>query len=519
MKPVLRCRGWLRSATRGFAVLAVLFFLDCAVIGLSPDSSALAAQSKTSTAVENVGNYVNKLLERFKPKSKKKAAKKPKGTIAKRKSAPAKREATAAKREATAAKRETTAAKREATAAKSEAAVAKRETTTDKREAKVATPGATAVRVPPPVLRSPLPGPLPPDAPPSTAVAAPESLTAEDRVIEVPQTGRQAAVEPPTLEPTATEPAPPEPPTDEPPEFEPPGLEPSIVEPMAPVSPTKEFAAVEPPALEPPTAEPTTPELPAAEPPAIEPAATEPTTDGVPETDDPRSRKRAFGEEAALVVVPRPRPALPQGGEQPSSPKASNNGKWPAEDVRLARLACEVELSGLDVAWDEAAPIGGPRGCGVAAPISLRYAGSVKLTPPAVLNCRTAAAFHRWIVTVVQPAAERDFTERVTGLSVAASYDCRYRYNAAGGKISEHARANAIDISAFTLASGKKVQVQGGWQAKLVSLNGSARFLREVHKGGCSVFSTVLGPEANAAHASHFHFDLQARNRRFKLCE
>ncbi len=244
------------------------------------------------------------------------------------------------------------------------------------------------------------------------------------------------------------------------------------------------------------------------------------------EADDPRSRKAAFGEEknpfseeVALVIIPRPRPVLPQSGQHPSAPELKTNGNWPLEDVRSARAACEVELSGLDVAWEAVDPIGGPRGCGAAAPISLRYADSVKLTPPAVLNCRTAAAFHRWIATVVRPAAERAFAERVTGLSVAASYDCRYRYNAAGGKISEHARANAIDISAFTLASGKKVEVQGGWQAKLISVNGSASFLREVHKGGCSLFSTVLGPEANAAHASHFHFDLQARNRRFKLCE
>jgi hypothetical protein len=39
------------------------------------------------------------------------------------------------------------------------------------------------------------------------------------------------------------------------------------------------------------------------------------------------------------------------------------------------------------------------------------------------------------------------------------------------------------------------------------------RFLREVFKGGCATFGTVLGPEANDAHRDHFHFDMKARKR------
>jgi len=38
-----------------------------------------------------------------------------------------------------------------------------------------------------------------------------------------------------------------------------------------------------------------------------------------------------------------------------------------------------------------------------------------------------------------------------------------------------------------------------------------AKFLRLAHDGGCKMFSTVLGPEANDAHRSHLHMDLQDR--------
>jgi Extensin-like protein C-terminus len=38
-----------------------------------------------------------------------------------------------------------------------------------------------------------------------------------------------------------------------------------------------------------------------------------------------------------------------------------------------------------------------------------------------------------------------------------------------------------------------------------------AAFLRRLHQGACGVFGTVLGPEANEAHRSHFHLDMKER--------
>lgn len=45
-----------------------------------------------------------------------------------------------------------------------------------------------------------------------------------------------------------------------------------------------------------------------------------------------------------------------------------------------------------------------------------------------------------------------------------------------------------------------------------------ARFLKSIHESACGIFGTVLGPEANAAHRDHFHFDLAHRRRR-AFCE
>jgi hypothetical protein len=36
-------------------------------------------------------------------------------------------------------------------------------------------------------------------------------------------------------------------------------------------------------------------------------------------------------------------------------------------------------------------------------------------------------------------------------------------------------------------------------------------FLHAIHKAACTIFSTVLGPDADKAHRNHFHLDLAVR--------
>ena len=47
---------------------------------------------------------------------------------------------------------------------------------------------------------------------------------------------------------------------------------------------------------------------------------------------------------------------------------------------------------------------------------------------------------------------------------------------------------------------------------------GKAAFLRDIHKAACSIFTTVLGPEANKYHRNHFHLDL-AERKSANICE
>ena len=47
---------------------------------------------------------------------------------------------------------------------------------------------------------------------------------------------------------------------------------------------------------------------------------------------------------------------------------------------------------------------------------------------------------------------------------------------------------------------------------------GRAAFLRAIHEAACTIFATVLGPEANKAHKNHFHLDM-AERKSANICE
>lgn len=241
-------------------------------------------------------------------------------------------------------------------------------------------------------------------------------------------------------------------------------------------------------------------------------------------------------------------------GAQPES--------WSAEEIRAAEAQCDAELAASEASAVRLPPL--RRGqCGAAVPLRLeRIAKRVDVTPAATVNCAMAARLHRWLETVVRPAARETLGSDVAAIRNASSYMCRNRYNDPGQKISEHAFANAIDIAVFELADGRRIDVKTYWGQVTASAQAAAKldlaasgrslasravtagasdaeppasatprpreampqqrqadrivtpeltFLRAVHAGACGIFTTVLGPETNAAHHDHMHFDLKPR--------
>lgn len=106
----------------------------------------------------------------------------------------------------------------------------------------------------------------------------------------------------------------------------------------------------------------------------------------------------------------------------------------------------------------------------------------------------------------------------LVSLSNGPGFVCRNRYGAEDGFVSEHGFANAVDIAGMTLADGRTVSVETDWPEATTP---EGKLLRQSHGSACGRFTTVLGPEANAEHRDHLHFDLGCHGQTCtaRICE
>ena len=75
----------------------------------------------------------------------------------------------------------------------------------------------------------------------------------------------------------------------------------------------------------------------------------------------------------------------------------------------------------------------------------------IALSPAATLRCPMAEAVTHWIRDDVAPAIAI-LGNSLRGVETVDFFDCRRRNGITDAKISEHGRANALDVRAFKLA-------------------------------------------------------------------
>jgi hypothetical protein len=117
-------------------------------------------------------------------------------------------------------------------------------------------------------------------------------------------------------------------------------------------------------------------------------------------------------------------------------------------------------------------------------------------------RCNIAARLYLWERHVVQPAAQKYFGQGVKEIMHFGSYSCRTI--ARSHNMSEHATANAFDISGLRLADGRLI----GVFARFKGAGPEGKFLHEVRDGLCDYFNLTLSPDYNADHTDHFHVDM-----------
>lgn len=135
--------------------------------------------------------------------------------------------------------------------------------------------------------------------------------------------------------------------------------------------------------------------------------------------------------------------------------------------------------------------------------------GAFAATNLGPVACPLASAFTAWARFGVDRAARQILGAPLASIETYGSYSCR---NIAGSnRRSAHATSEAIDVSAFVLADGRRISVAQDWRGD----EGEREFLRVIHRSACKRFGTVLGPDYDSAHADHFHLEKVIDGRSF----
>jgi hypothetical protein len=244
---------------------------------------------------------------------------------------------------------------------------------------------------------------------------------------------------------------------------------------------------------------------------------------------EPRPKIAAPGDikpadEKAEPVEPAEDTTKPPNEEKQKKPATASEEEKPkayvpppieTEDPKVYAL-CVAELKSMGVEFTEAKRIDEANGCGIDRPLEVKsVGGGVKLSPSGTMRCQTAVNLARWTRDVVMPMLKKSQPgETLAEVNQASAYVCRKRNNAETGKISEHARGNAVDIAGFTFQSGKTFTISPREEDS--TLNGA--FQRAIATAACLYFSTVLDPGSDKAHETHLHLDTLKRKGGFRYC-
>jgi hypothetical protein len=133
----------------------------------------------------------------------------------------------------------------------------------------------------------------------------------------------------------------------------------------------------------------------------------------------------------------------------------------------------------------------------------------VALAPAPTLRCSMAGAIADWVREEIGPAVA-ELGARLKSIENYDSYDCRGQNRVAGAKLSEHGKANALDIRSLDLADGKVVH--------LTDVGVARSFRERIRQSACARFKTVLGPGSDGYHEEHIHVDLAERHSDYRIC-
>jgi hypothetical protein len=207
---------------------------------------------------------------------------------------------------------------------------------------------------------------------------------------------------------------------------------------------------------------------------------------------------------ATTIPLPRPRPGL-----APAAAVNSESTEPSAPSLCRQRLTADLAIA------PSLPPVVGAGECAVEDVVRLEAVvladkSRVALTPPATVRCSFAEAIVYWVREDVVPAV-RSLDAVLGSIENYVSYECRGRNGVVGAKLSEHGKANALDVASVKLGSGT---VLG-----LTDLRVAKNFREGLRHATCARFSTVLGPGSDGQHENHIHVDMIERRNGYRICQ
>jgi hypothetical protein len=187
--------------------------------------------------------------------------------------------------------------------------------------------------------------------------------------------------------------------------------------------------------------------------------------------------------------------------------------QWQRSYADSGETECLITLAAMNVEYRVPAPLRGPQSCGIHAAIHLTRIGNATLKHAPPLSCKMALTLAHMEAEVIQPLARHHLGSEVREILHFGTYNCRGLRGVQAGLLSQHAYANALDLSGFKLANGQTVSVLFDWPAAEPgsTATGAKRargaFLHALSEKSCDLFSVVLGPRSGKAHRDHLHLD------------
>ncbi|MFB4339906.1 extensin family protein [Pantoea sp. CS_6] len=142
--------------------------------------------------------------------------------------------------------------------------------------------------------------------------------------------------------------------------------------------------------------------------------------------------------------------------------------------------------------------------CPLSSPLRLQNFGPVSLSSSFLASCPMAVAATMYVAYSREQMLHLSGSD-LTRIEHVGSYACRNIYHQATGRLSEHASADAWDITAYQLANGERLVPGKNWQQP----GQKSLLLHALWRSGCNFFGNALGPDYNRAHATHFHLGMR----------